>query len=62
MDTNVKSWEVLYRHPFTGETVKAVVHGETKKQAMKQARENNVPTTGQSFFWEIISVEELKGV
>lgn len=57
---NIKSWNVTYKHPFTGKEIKAIVYGETKKQAVKQARANNVPTKGESFYWEIVSIEETK--
>ena len=60
MENNIKSWNVIYKHPFTGEEVKTIVYGETKKQATKQARANNVPTNVGSFYWEIVSIEETK--
>ena len=55
----IKSWRVTYRHPSTGEEVQAIVHGETKEQALAQARKENVPTYRGSFFWLIVSVEEV---
>jgi hypothetical protein len=60
MENNVKTWEVTYKHPFTGELRKALVYGKSKKEAGKKARENNVPTRGKTFFWEIVSIEELR--
>ena len=60
MENNVKTWEVTYKHPSTGETVKCLVYGKTKKEATKKAWENNVPTRGKTFFWEIVSIEELR--
>ena len=57
---NIKSWNVIYKHPFTGQELKSIVFAETKKQATKQARANNVPTKGESFYWEIVSIEEAK--
>lgn len=58
MENNVKTWEVTYKHPSTGKLVTAFVYGKTKKEAVKKARDNNTPTQGNSFFWEIVSVEE----
>lgn len=58
MENNIKTWEVVYRHPTNGEEKKTVVFATSKKQATKMARENNVPTMGKSFFWEIVSIEE----
>ena len=62
MENNVKTWEVTYKHPFTVETAKTFVHARTKKEAVKKARENNVPARWKTFFWEIVSVEEFKKV
>lgn len=58
MEHEVKTWTVIYRHPFNGKTVNTVVFGRDRKEAMKQAMENNVPTRGESFFWEIVSIKE----
>lgn len=58
MKSEVKTWAVTYKHPFTGKTVNTVVFARNKKEAMKQAMENNVPTRGKSFFWEIVSIKE----
>lgn len=55
----MKTWKVTYKHPSTEKTVTALVYGKTKKEAVKKARANNTPTQGNSFFWEIVSVEEL---
>ena len=60
MENNIKTWAVTYQHPITGVFVKTFVYAPSKKEAVKQARENNVPTMGKSFFWEIVSVEEVK--
>lgn len=58
MENDVKTWIVTYKHPSTGETVNGIEYAKTKKQAVKQARKHNTPTQGNSFFWEIVSVEE----
>lgn len=58
MENEVKTWTVIYKHPFTGKTVKTVVFSRDKSEAMQQAMKNNVPTRGDSFFWEIESIEE----
>ena len=60
MENDVKTWEITYKHPFTGKTAKSFVYARTKKEAVKKARENNTPTRGETFFWEIVSVEEFK--
>lgn len=59
MENDVKTWVVIYKHPTTGETVKGFVYAKTKKEAVKKARKNNTPTQEESFFWEIVSVEEF---
>lgn len=59
MENNVKTWEVTYKNPSTGETVKSFVYGKTKKEAVKKALANNVPTQGKTFFWQIVSLEEF---
>ena len=59
MENNIKTWRVTYQHPITGEVVKALVYAPDKKGAAKQAFENNVPTMGKSYFWKIVSVEEV---
>lgn len=58
MNTIVKVWNVTYKHPFTNETVKTVVYAKNRKEAVKKARDNNVPTMGETFFYEIVSIEE----
>lgn len=58
MENNVKTWEVIYKHPFTGKIVKSFVYGKTKKEAVKKAQKINTPTQGNSFYWEIVSIEE----
>ena len=59
MENNIKTWRVTYQHPITGEIVKTLVYAPNKKEAGKQAFENNVPTMGRSYFWKIVSVEEV---
>lgn len=56
----IKSWKVTYRHPLTGEEVKAIVHAENRNEAWVKACKDNVPTVRDSFFWQIVSVEEAK--
>ena len=58
MENNIKTWRVTYQHPITGEIVTALVYAPNKKEAVKQAMENNVPTVGKSFFWRIVEVSE----
>ena len=60
MNTTVKTWNVTYKHPFTNEIVKTVVYAKNRKEAVKKARDNNVPTMGETFFYEIVSIEELE--
>lgn len=59
MNTIIKTWNVTYKHPFTNEIVKSLVYAKDKKEATKKARSNNVPTHGNTFFYEIVSIEEL---
>lgn len=58
MKNNIRTWEITYKHPSTGETVKAFVYASTEMEARKKAWENNVPTRGESFFWKVISIKE----
>ena len=58
MNSKPKWWTVVYKHPFNGNKMKAAVFGRDKGEAMQQAMENNVPTYGNSFFWEIESLME----
>ena len=58
IDTIIKTWNVTYKHPFTNEIVKTVVYAKDQKEAAKKARDNNVPTRGETFFYEIVSIEE----
>lgn len=60
MNTIIKTWNVTYKHPFTEEVVNALVFAKNRKEAVKKARENNVPTRGETFFYEIVSVEEAE--
>ena len=57
---SIKSWKVTYKHPSTGEEIRAIVHGETKEQARAQAIKDNVPTYRGSCYWQIVSIEEVK--
>ena len=57
---SIKSWKVTYRHPRTNEEVNAIVHAENRNEAWTKACKDNVPTRGDSFFWEIVSIEEVK--
>lgn len=61
MENSVKTWEVVYKHPFMEETIKTLVYGKDKKEAVKKARKNNVPTHNNTLFWEIVSVSEFGG-
>lgn len=58
-NTIIKTWKVTYKHPFTNEIVKGLVYAKDKKEATKKARENNVPTHEKTFYYEIVSIEEL---
>lgn len=58
MNTIIKTWNVTYKHPFTNKIVKTLVYAKDKKDATRKARENNVPTHGKTFYWEIVSIEE----
>ena len=58
MNTIIKTWNVTYKHPFTNEIVKTLVYAKDRKEAVKKARDNNVPTMGETFFYEIVSIEE----
>ena len=60
MNTIIKTWDVTYKHPFTNEIVKAFVYAKDRKEAVKKARNNNIPTHGNTFFYEIVSIEEVK--
>ena len=60
MGNDIKTWVVTYKHPISGKTVKCIEHAATKRQATQKALGHNTPTEGGSFFWEIVSVEELK--
>lgn len=60
MTNNIKSWKITYKHPSTGEEIQAIVPGETKEQARAQAIKDNVPTYRGTFFWKIVSIEEVK--
>ena len=58
MNEIIKTWNVLYKHPLTNEIVKAVVYAKDIGEARKKAIEYNVPTLKNSFYFEIISIEE----
>lgn len=55
---SVKTWDVTYKHPITGEKLKTVVFAKNLKEAREKAFADNTPTQGNSFYWEIDSVEE----
>ena len=57
---SIKSWKVTYQHPDTGEEVNSIVHAENQNEAWTKACKDNVPTKGETFFWKILSVEEVK--
>lgn len=60
MTNEVHSYKATYRHPETGETVSAIVHGRSLREATAKALQNNVPAIGESFYWELISVNLIE--
>ena len=58
MNDKMKVWNITYKHPKTGEIVRATTYAEDEASARKRAMELNVPTMKESFYWEIVSVVE----
>lgn len=62
MNPELKAWKVTYKHPFTNELITAIVYAESESDARKKAIENNVPTYKNSFYFQIVSIDEMPGI
>ena len=55
----IKTWEIIYENPTTGERVKSHEIAATKAEARKKARESNIRDEVSRRFWKIVAVKEV---